>query len=329
MNMKQWLADARKMTEKKPMPVLSYPAAAHLGISIASMTEDARVQADTMMYLVRELDLPMAITSMDLALEASCFGAVVNHDGVPAVSQALLESLDDVDALQVPCADVILEKSPYLEAIRLVKADMEATGDVRPIIAGISGPFSLAGQLRGVTDIMMDCYDDPELLEELVEKTTEFLCVYAKMLKEAGADVLLLAEPLAGVVSPAMAAEFSHPFVKKMIDDVQDENFAVIYHNCGAGVPRMLDDLAELGAMIYHFGNAIELEETLIKMPKDVIIMGNVDPAGIVAHGSKEMVREAVNALQQCCGKYENFWLSTGCDVPPDAPWENLVELMK
>ncbi len=329
MNMKQWLADARKRTDKKPMPVLSYPAAAHLGISIASMTENARVQADSMLYLMKELDMPMAITSMDLALEASCFGAAVSHAGVPAVSQVLLESLEDVDALQVPCADVILEKSPYLEAIRFVKADMEATGDVRPIIAGISGPFSLAGQLRGVTDIMMDCYDDPELLEELVEKTTEFLCVYAKMLKEAGADVLLLAEPLAGVVSPAMAAEFSHPFVKKMIDDVQDESFAVIYHNCGAGVPRMLDDLAELGAMVYHFGNAIELEEMMIKMPKDVIIMGNVDPAGIVAHGSREMVREAVNALQHSCGKYENFWLSTGCDVPPDAPWENLEELMK
>ena len=39
MNIKQWLADARKMTSKKPMPVLSYPAAAHLGISIADMTE--------------------------------------------------------------------------------------------------------------------------------------------------------------------------------------------------------------------------------------------------------------------------------------------------
>ena len=53
MNMKQWLADARKMTDKKPMPVLSYPAAARRGISIASMTEDARVQADTMLYLMR------------------------------------------------------------------------------------------------------------------------------------------------------------------------------------------------------------------------------------------------------------------------------------
>ncbi len=329
MNMKQWLADARKMAEKKPMPVLSYPAAAHLGISIASMVEDARVQADAMLYLMRELDMPMAIASMDLALEASCFGAPVNHEGVPAVSQVILVSLEDVENLTVPGTDVIKEKSPYLEAIRLAKADMEATGDVRPIIAGISGPFSLAGQLRGVTDIMMDCYDDPELLEELVQKTTEFLCVYAKMLKEAGADVLLLAEPLAGVVSPSMAAEFSHPFVKQMIDGVQDDSFVVIYHNCGAGVPRMLEDLADIGAMIYHFGNAIELEEALKKMPENVLVMGNVDPAGVVAHGNVESVRQAVDALKQKCGSYENFWLSTGCDVPPDAPWENLVEFMK
>ena len=329
MNVKQWLVDARNMANKKPMPVLSYPAAARLGISIASMTENARVQADTMLYLMRELDMPMAITSMDLALEASCFGAPVSHEGVPAVSSVILESMDDVETLQIPGEDVIKEKSPYLEAIRMVKADMEAAGDVRPIIAGISGPFSLAGQLRGVTDIMMDCYDDPELLEELVQKTTEFLCVYAKMLKEAGADMLLLAEPLAGVVSPSMAADFSHPFVKKMIESVQDDSCAVIYHNCGAGVPRMLEDLTELGAMIYHFGNAIELREAIEKMPKTVTVMGNVDPAGVVAHGSVESVRQTIDALVKSCGDYENFWLSTGCDVPPDAPWENLVEFMK
>ncbi len=329
MNVKQWLLDARKQVNKKPMPVLSYPAAARRGISIASLTESAKVQAETMLYLVKELDMPMAITSMDLALEASCFGAPVSHEGVPAVSSVVLESLDDVEALKVPGVEVIIEKSPYLEAIRMVKAEMQASGDVRPIIAGISGPFSLAGQLRGVTDIMMDCYDDPELLEALVQKTTEFLCVYAKMLKEAGADMLLLAEPLAGVVSPVMAAQFSHPFVKKMIESVQDDSCAVIYHNCGAGVPRMLEDLAELGAMIYHFGNAIDLYEAIEKMPKTVIVMGNVDPAGIVAHGSIESVRQAVDALNQSCGDYENFWLSTGCDVPPDAPWENLVEFMK
>ena len=323
MNMKQWLADARKMAKKKPMPVLSYPASARLGISIASMTENARVQADTMLYLMRELDMPMAITSMDLALEASCFGAPVSHEGVPAVSNVILESMDDVDALQVPGEEIIVEKSPYLEAIRLVKTEMQASGDVRPIIAGISGPFSLAGQLRGVTDIMMDCYDEPELLEELVQKTTEFLCVYANLLKEAGADMLLLAEPLAGVVSPTMAEQFSHSFVKKMIESVQDDSFAVIYHNCGAGVPRMLEDLAGLGAMIYHFGNVIDLSEALENMPKTVMVMGNVD------HGSVESVRQAVDTLIQKCGSYENFWLSTGCDVPPDASWENLVEFMK
>ena len=329
MNIKQWLADARKMTSKKPMPVLSYPAAAHLGISIADMTESAQVQAKTMLYLMKELDMPMAITSMDLALEASCFGAPVSHDGVPAVKSVIIDSLDDVEALHVPGADSIKEKSPYLDAIRMVKEEMQKNGDVRPIIAGISGPFSLAGQLRGMTDIMMDCYDDPELLEELVQKATEFICVYAKMLKEAGADMLLLAEPLAGVVSPAMAAYFSHPFVKKIIESVQDDSFAVIYHNCGAGVIRMLEDLIDLDAMVYHFGNAIHLEEVMQKMPASAIIMGNVDPAGVVAHGSQNDVRQAVDELLQTCGSYENFWLSTGCDVPPDAPWENLVEFMK
>lgn len=40
------------------------------------------------------------------------------------------------------------------------------------------------------------------------------------------------------------------------------------------------------------------------------------------------IVDEISMYLQQRCAAYSNFWLSTGCDVPPDTPWENLEELM-
>ena len=326
--MNAWIESIMKMAYKTPLPIISYPAARRLGISIADMTEKPLVQAEAMLYVADQLGTPALMTSMDLALEASCFGAAVDHSGVPAVKKPILPEIEDAEKLEIPSEAQIRDKSPYLEAIRLVKEKMAANGDTRPVIAGISGPFSLAGQLRGMTDIMMDCYDEPDLLAALTEKLTVFLSLYAKMLKEAGADGLLIAEPLAGVISPSMAGEFSHPYVKSLIDGVQDESFAVIYHNCGAGVMRMLPDLADLGAKAYHFGNAVSMEEILPQMPQDVLIMGNIDPAGIMAHGSREAVRKAVDDLQQRCMAYNNFWLSTGCDVPPDAPWENLQEFM-
>ena len=69
----------------------------------------------------------------------------------------------------------------------------------------------------------------------------------------------------------------------------------------GAAAVHMLPDLAELGAMMHHFGNAVPMEEVLPHMPGDVVVLGNVDPAGVVAHGSRKTVREAVSGLQLRC----------------------------
>ena len=45
-----------------------------------------------------------------------------------------------------------------------------------------------------------------------------------------------MAEPLTGMLSPNLAEEFSHPYVERIVDAVQDDSFAVIYHNCGNNV---------------------------------------------------------------------------------------------
>ena len=40
--------------------------------------------------------------------------------------------------------------------------------------------------------------------------------------------------------------------------------------------------------------------------------------------GTPELVREATTALLEKCSTYPNFVLSSGCDMPPKTPWENI-----
>jgi len=98
----------------------------------------------------------------------------------------------------------------------------------------------------------------------------------------------------------------------------------VIYHNCGDNTPRMVDSMLSTGAAAYHFGNAVSMKEMLEKFPSDVPVMGNVDPAGVLKMGSPETVREETLKLLGECASYENFTLSSGCDIPHATPWENL-----
>ena len=62
----------------------------------------------------------------------------------------------------------------------------------------------------------------------------------------------------------------------------------------------------------------------LEKFPPDVPVMGNVDPAVILRRGTPEAVREATRELLEKCSDFPNFVLSSGCDIPPMTPWENL-----
>jgi uroporphyrinogen decarboxylase len=66
------------------------------------------------------------------------------------------------------------------------------------------------------------------------------------------------------------------------------------------------------------------MQEMLEKFPADIPVMGNVDPAGVLRMGTPESVKEATLAImEKCCG-HPNFVISSGCDIPPMTPWENI-----
>ena len=134
----------------------------------------------------------------------------------------------------------------------------------------------------------------------------------------------MMAEPVAGLLSPSLEEEFSAPYVKKIVDALQDDSFIIVYHNCGDNVLSMLDSILSIGAGAYHFGNAINMETVMQRVPSDVIAMGNVDPAGVLCCGTPETVRNATLELLEKCSKYPNFIISSGCDIPPHTPWENI-----
>jgi len=52
--------------------------------------------------------------------------------------------------------------------------------------------------------------------------------------------------------------------------------------------------------------------------------MGNVDPAGQLRNGTVESVKEETKRIMSECSGYKNFCISTGCDVPPMAKWDNI-----
>jgi uroporphyrinogen decarboxylase len=87
----------------------------------------------------------------------------------------------------------------------------------------------------------------------------------------------------------------------------------------------MLESITSIGCDAYHFGNAIDIErDILARVPSDIVVMGNIDPVHVLRMSKPDEVREATLSLLSACAKYPNFVLSSGCDIPPLTPWENI-----
>ncbi len=321
MNIRNLLWDAAKVGSKKALPILSFPAAQKLGVSVETLVKSAELQAQAMEIIAHDTAAIAAVSLMDLSVEAEAFGAKVRfaEDEVPAIIGQLISDEDDANTLEVP-ALTAGRASLCVDAVHAAKQRITN----KPVLAGMIGPYSLAGRLCDVTEIMYLCFDEPETVHTVLDKATQYLIQYGQAMKDAGADGLMMAEPLAGILSPDMATEFSMPYVKRIIDALQDEDFAVIYHNCGNSVPQMLDDIYQLGAAAYHFGNAIDMEAVMKATPADILVMGNIDPAGQFANGTVASITAATLSLLAKCGSFPNFVPSSGCDIPAHAKWENI-----
>ncbi|MVM55354.1 uroporphyrinogen decarboxylase family protein [Gordonibacter urolithinfaciens] len=321
MDMRKWFADVIMSENKKALPVLSFPAVQLMGITVRDLIGSSDYQAEAMRLIAQKYPTAASVSFMDLSVEAEAFGAetVVSDDEVPTVVGALVDEGTDPDDIAVPAVGAG-RTGLYVEAIAKVAP---LIGD-RPVLAGAIGPFSLAGRLMDVSEVMVLCYEEPELVHAVLGKAAGFVAAYAAAFRAAGADGVVLAEPLAGLLSPDLAEEFSSAYVRRIVEEVQTDSFAVVYHNCGGGVPKMMDSIVATGAAAFHFGNAISMVDVMPLVPADRVAMGNVAPAEQLRNGTPDSVRAATIEVLETCAGYPNFVISTGCDVPPMAPLENI-----
>jgi len=318
MDMKNWLKSAAP--QHKPMPVLSFPGIQLIGATVRELTASGAKQAACMKAVAERWDTLASVSLMDLSVEAEAFGSPVrfSDDEVPTVTGAIVTDGRSQEQLAVPQVGAG-RTGEYVTTIREAKKLIQN----RPVFAGSIGPFSLAGRLMDMTEIMALCYEEPDLVHQTLKKVTQFLTAYNLALREAGADGIFMAEPAAGLLSPGLIAEFSTPYVKRIIEAVESDACVVIYHNCGNTIP-LVQSILDTGARAFHFGNAINLADMLPLIPRDKIVFGNVDPAGQFRNGTPESVRETVLNVLNGCAEYDNFILSSGCDIPPVSPLANI-----
>lgn len=319
-NMRQWAESIINGKNRVALPIMTHPGIEIIGKRIIDAVTDGQTHYEAIIALNDRYPSAAATVIMDLTVEAEAFGCEIAFEehGVPTVAKRLLSNADDIENLQVPS----LQKGRIQEYIKANRLAAEAIND-KPLFSGMIGPYSLAGRLYDMSEIMLLIYIDPAAAGKLLQKCTDFLIEYAKALKATGANGIVLAEPAAGLLSNDDCMNYSSVYVKQIVEALQDDQFAVVLHNCG-NKGQCTQAMLATGSMGYHFGNAIDMSEVIKEVPADVLVMGNLDPVGVFKMSTSDIVGQQTYTLLEKLGDYPNFMISSGCDTPPEVPFANI-----
>lgn len=302
------------------LPIMTHPGIEYIGKTVREAVTDGQTHFEAIKALAERYPSAASTVIMDLTVEAEAFGAkiLIPEEEIPTVTERLVSDAASVEALQVPSLDA--GRVPeYLKANRLAA---EAITD-RPVLAGCIGPFSLAGRLYDMSEIMVAIYIEPDVIMSLLDKCTAFLIDYCKALRATGVAGVVMAEPAAGLLSDEDHMVYATPYIQQIVQAVQDDDFTIVLHNCG-NMGQCTHAMVECGARALHFGNLVDIPQALTEVPEDMMVMGNLDPVGVLQQATPEAVAAATTDLLEKTAGAKNFIISTGCDLPPAVPEANI-----
>ncbi len=309
-----FLAQDASPGPRQSLPLLAAPGMQLLGLPADKVHRSGQLQFECIRALSEYTNVPVLVTFMDLSVEAEAFGCAIQDSatGNPEIIGAL------------PLAGLT---APSIGAGRtgeqLHCAELCASQLSRPVLGGLIGPFTLCCRLLGMADMMMLAATEPEPAREALQIASDFLRRYLTAMREAGLAGAVIAEPAAGLLSPDMCRDFSAAYLQSIVQPVQSDSFGVILHNCGQAA-KQISAMLSSGALAIHVGNAVDLVSALEQVPGDYPVLGNIDPAGVFCHGTPATVRASVLSLLQATAAFPNHILSSGCDIPAQAPLANI-----
>ncbi len=318
--MKKWIDSLMAAPKRVAVPIMTHPGIEYIGRTVREAVTDGEVHFEAIRALAERYPSAASTVIMDLTVEAEAFGAkiLIPEHEIPTVTERLVSDAASVEALEVPS----LDKGRVPEFLKANRLSAEHITD-RPVLAGCIGPFSLAGRLYDMSEIMVAIYIEPEVIMALLDKCTAFLIDYCKALKATGVAGVVMAEPAAGLLSDEDHMMYATPYVKQIVDAVQDDDFTVILHNCG-NMGQCTHAMVECGARALHFGNLVDIPQALEEVPEEMLVMGNLDPVNVMQQATPEAVAAATTDLLEKTAGAKNFVLSTGCDLPPEVPEANI-----
>lgn len=258
-------------------------------------------------------------------LEAEAYGAkitVPEGNGIPAIHEPLFASLEDaLDLAPVdPARDGRL--AMVIEVGRRLKQALPEA-DVR---IPVSGPFSIAFNLRGIGNLCEDVILRPKEAARWLMCLAENQAAFCRAIVAAGLDVAFFESAAAPpLLSPRQFRELELPALRRVIAVAESYVRHPVPCIMGGDTFRIYDELMSTGTGYVvcnvETNQAAFLARARVEHPR-VKVRVNMDPNVVAGCDPQALYREIDRILALTAG-HPNCLMGTGC-LPYETPMENV-----
>jgi MtaA/CmuA family methyltransferase len=325
------LLDGEPTDRLLAQPLIMQFAARHAGIHYNDYVTDGRRLAEAQLSMAKAYGIDCLMQCSDPARELIDIAggddsSVEWADTGPAIveERALVRDKAALSSLHVPDP---LAPGRMLDRVESIAIMRGAAGADASIVGWVEGPLALGAEMRGLSALMMDTYEDPVFLDELLDFTSQVGRAYWKPQVEAGADTIGMSDAAASMMSPAHYERFIYPAQRRVVEDIKAARPDVVVrlHMCGR-TDDLLPIMRRLPVDIFELDFPVDLAHAREVLGPEAVILGNVSTVDVMLTGTPDEVYAAAARCHRICGP--RHIVGTGCELPPETPPENLRALV-
>ncbi|RMG87681.1 MAG: hypothetical protein D6708_12530 [Candidatus Dadabacteria bacterium] len=308
-------------------PILGAYTIRLTGASLRSFYTDARALADGQLAALEAYEPDIVVMMRDLLTEAEAMGTEVEFpEGQMCQTHryALGEEPERLARLEVPDVRNAGRFPSYWEACERVASQVR---DV-PVGSLLVGPWTIAANLRGAENLILDAMRRPDYVRDLLELTLQVAVAAAEVARQCGVGVSYSeAAASCSLISPKIYRDLIQPVHRRLTQTLREKKIPVTLHICGF-IDPIMEDVVDTGIVALSIDSASSLERMVDVNRGRVVIIGNV-PVTTFEQGSPADIEAEVRRCVDTAAPAGGFILSSACELSPAAKPENVAHFSR
>ncbi|NYT15266.1 MAG: hypothetical protein GKC02_04820 [Methanomassiliicoccales archaeon] len=247
-----------------------------------------------------------------MGMELPALGGELNFPewGIPSVTGHPFENFERIDSAQVPDVNRDEPLCSIMESYDRVCSEI---GGRVAVIPNVEGPMTKAGLLRGIDNLSLDLVTRPELVERLIDFSTEMALDFIRGAAEKGAApfvFLASATDNPDLFGAEVFQRFSLRPLERIVKEAAKVGLKTIFHPHGVfqgDFAPLVDEAMSTGISGFQFAERNDLPAAKKRWGSRTCILGGVDAFTTLLLGPSSRIEEDVRRFMDSCapgGRY-------------------------